>query len=623
MKKKLIWVLLGTVLIITMVFSCTTQTSTTTSSSAAPASTQTSAPAPPPAKTTSTTTAYVPQAPPTTTQATTTKPPAPTGNWWDNFGTPNYGGTITARTFFINPGSWDPSAGMGVGAGGFGTNAHLEELTFVDWTLDRKIWDYPTGFTPLQYLKGAVVQSWQQEDPQSFTVTVRQGVKWQNKAPANGRAFTADDIAYCFDRAVGTGHGFTKGLPTMVSQLNAINKVQVVDQNTVKFTFKKPGIMGVYQILGTMFPMTCKEFIDLPSKDQSDWHNAIGTGAFILTDFVGGSSMTYSKNPDYWGVDERYPKNKLPYADTLKILAIGDPATAIASFNTGKIDVMTDFMGSLGWQQAQGIVKNNPAVNIKWMPNAGATFMLRCDKIPFRDIRVRTALQMAVDTKSIASGYYGGTVDWRPGGLLGPALKGWMLPYDQWSPQLQSEYSFNKDGAKQLLKDAGYPSGFNTNVIAANNQDLNLVQVVKSMFADIGVNMEIRAYDPATATAMRAGGLQDQMAYDDGQAVMLWAPSTSLGQRLSTAPPSSNPTYNNDKKYDAIVDQMNSALTSEDVSKYSIQADQYPLSQHWSVNITVRSTPILWQSYIKGYSGEVTPDGCWNAGYRARMWIAK
>ena len=52
--------------------------------------------------------------------------------------------------------------------------------------------------------------------------------------------------------------------------------------------------------------------------DLTDWHHAIGTGPFILTDFVGGSSATLVKNPNYWGYDERYPQNQLPYVDSVK-----------------------------------------------------------------------------------------------------------------------------------------------------------------------------------------------------------------------------------------------------------------------------------------------------------------
>ena len=74
--------------------------------------------------------------------------------------------------------------------------------------------------------------------------------------------------------------------------------------------------------------------------DLSDWHHAIGTGPFILKDFISGSSATLIKNPDYWGHDERYPQNKLPYVDTIKYLIIPDDDAALEAMRAGKIDVM-------------------------------------------------------------------------------------------------------------------------------------------------------------------------------------------------------------------------------------------------------------------------------------------
>ena len=86
----------------------------------------------------------------------------------------------------------------------------------------------------------------------------------------------------------------------------------------------------------------CLENPDAVQKwgDVSDWHHAIGTGPFILKDFVPGNSATLIKNPNYWGYDERYPQNKLPYVDTVKFLIIPDDATALAAMRAGKIDVI-------------------------------------------------------------------------------------------------------------------------------------------------------------------------------------------------------------------------------------------------------------------------------------------
>ena len=52
--------------------------------------------------------------------------------------------------------------------------------------------------------------------------------------------------------------------------------------------------------------------------DVKDWRNLVGTGPYMLTDRVEESSITYEKNPDYWGYDEKYPENRLPYTDKHK-----------------------------------------------------------------------------------------------------------------------------------------------------------------------------------------------------------------------------------------------------------------------------------------------------------------
>jgi len=62
------------------------------------------------------------------------------------------------------------------------------------------------------------------------------------------------------------------------------------------------------------------------------------------------------KNPNYWGYDERYPQNHIPYVDTLKVLIIPDNATALAAMRTGKID----FVDGISISQAQSMAKTNP-----------------------------------------------------------------------------------------------------------------------------------------------------------------------------------------------------------------------------------------------------------------------
>ena len=70
-------------------------------------------------------------------------------------------------------------------------------------------------------------------------------------------------------------------------------------------------------------------------------------------------------------------------------------------------------------------------------------------------------------------------------------LTGWGFPYTQWPQDLKDEYAYNPTKAKQLLSDAGYPNGFKTDVVADTAADLDLLQIVKSYFSAIGIDMSI------------------------------------------------------------------------------------------------------------------------------------
>jgi len=71
-------------------------------------------------------------------------------------------------------------------------------------------------------------------------------------------------------------------------------------------------------------------------------------------------------------------------------------------------------------------------------------------------------------------------------------MKGWGLPYEEWPQDMKDEYAYNPTAARKLLADAGYPNGFKTHIVADVAADMNLLQIVKSYFADIGIDMEIR-----------------------------------------------------------------------------------------------------------------------------------
>jgi peptide/nickel transport system substrate-binding protein len=487
-----------------------------------------------------------------------------------------------------------------------------EQALYQDWALDPNIWPKDIDYAPPKYMRGCLVESWEINDPVTITFKVRKGIYWQNKPPVNGREFVASDIEFTLNRLMGRGEGFTMS-PMLGDMAARIVSMNVTDKYTLVFKLR-PGYYAQIGILGghnfMVAPEAVKQFGDL-----GDWKNAIGTGPFLLTDFVKGSSLTYAKNPNYWGYDERYPQNRLPYVDEVKVLAIADQTTAISALRTGKIDMLTP----LNWRQADTIKKTDPKINSYAGPYPGPNVSLRVDKSPFTDIKVRKALQMALDRPTIAKTYYGGTLDGKPCGPVNPVYKGWMTPFDEWPQALKDEYTYNPTKAKQLLAEAGYPAGFKTNTIASTSSDLDLLQIIKSQFLDIGVDMEIRTMEPGAAGAYTVAMKHDQTYYG-GNTGLIW-PLNIMSVWRHSKKSTANYTGNNDPALDAMIDNVALALTEDEASKLMRDIDTYILKQHWDINTFPLKIYTLWQPYLKGYSGEILIHD--QGRVWARLWVDK
>jgi peptide/nickel transport system substrate-binding protein len=410
----------------------------------------------------------------------------------------------------------------------------------------------------------------------------------------NGREFTAQDVLHHYQRLLDTHKG-----PHATHLFPDLQKVISTDRYTLVFSFRKPN-SGFTQLTAPAPYNSIQptELFDMPAR--TDWRNTIGTGPWMLVDFVSGSSMTFVKNPFYWGSDERNPHNKLPYLNSLIVLAISHLPTALAALRTHKIHILTNVQ----WQDAKSISRTNPEILQAQWPTPGLSLELRCDKPPFKDIRVRKALQMSVDRKTIASTLYGGTVDGTPAGLLNPALKGWCIPYEKWPSNLRNEYSYNPTRAKEILAEAGYPNGFIVNCIVPSNADLDTLQLITSYFRTIGVDVEIRVLEPAVFFSSAYSSNQHHMSLTNTTGSTSFPPDTL---RLRQTGNPTNHTFCNDSLYNTLIANIETATSIDHLMEKTAEADIYSISQHWSVNICPLSTFVLWQPYLKGYAGEREP----------------
>jgi len=537
----------------------------------------------------------------TSTQVPATTKTTPSGNWWDKFGQPKYGGTFNVWVGDFGNVGIDPGKRMGRPY-----HYWLDRLFAPsDWTLDRTINPFKTEFIPSEYHVGLLATGWEQKDPKTIRVYLREGVRWQNKPPVNGREFVASDVQYQYERLLGIGEFAEDGPnPFYSSELSNIEKVIAVDKFTVDFIFKTASIWNIYDILcppGTtgsigMAPEWVKQ------GDVDNWKNAVGTGPWILSEFLPGVSLTYQKNHDYWGYDERYPQNKIPYIDTLKLVQITDKATAIAALRTGKIDQMAESRTGPSWVEAENIRKTNPEVNVDWWTCPGPSIAFGFSKQTiFNDIRVRQALQMCIDREAIAKSYYFGKVEPTPCHLAHPLHAGWYLPYDKWPEDLKDLFNYNPVKAKELLKEAGVKTPVNVNINAGNADDLNVLQVILSYFKDIGVNVEIISNDMPAHMSIISSAKYEYMYYDK-KSGRFERPSSSILMYKSDYVDNNQKV--SDSNFDNLVERFQSANTIDEAKEYFIEADLYAMRQCWQVILFPITVPVLWQSYIKGYSGE-------------------
>jgi peptide/nickel transport system substrate-binding protein len=575
MGKKFFWLILSCLLVLSLLLaSCGTKTTLTTTS------------------TTILTT--IP-----TTELTTVSTTTPTTKSATVAEIPQYGSTFTYR-ISSDPADFDPYF-LSIGPP---CALYLEQLAMRDLSINRSVFDFKTAFIPLQYWTGRLAENWEiSSDFMTYTFHIRKGIQWQDKPPVNGRELTAYDIEWNYHRVLGLGSGFTKG-STYISLANwaLIKSVTATDKYTIVMKASQPSIdqlRSILDIRSVNLDIVAREAVE-KWGNVNDWRNAIGTGPFILKDYTTGSSMDFSKNPNYWGYDPVYPKNRLPYVDKVKILIIPDIATTMAALRTGKVDLVED----INWQQAASLMKTNPELLQVKRPTDGDTIAMMIDKKPFDDIRIRTAMQMAMDLKTIAKTYYGGYVDGIPLGLS--ALKGYYTPFNEWPKEIQAGYEYNPEGAKKLLTEAGYPNGFKCILTISSTADIDLFQVLKAYLLAINIDMQIQtmdsvswsAYTQASKHELCGGG---SVLYN----VATYPPVNLLNQCYGGHTRNYNLTHLADPTYDAIVAKVKASISEEEIKKLVIEADMRAITQHWRISISPKVLFCVYQPWLQRFSGEL------------------
>lgn len=440
-------------------------------------------------------------------------------------------------------------------------------------------------------------------DGTEFVFTFRKNVKWQNKAPLNGRAFTAEDAKLAYERY--QAGGVQKDLFAFV------DRWEMPDQYTLRAKLKQPFAEFPASISTAGFVMPRELWLNSDAIKRE----AVGTGAFIRESWTPKEGSRFVRNPDYWelGADGK----PLPYLDAVHASFIPEAATTKAAFISGNLDVYVVPTN----QDGEEVMKNAP--NTVWLDipySAGSTvnnFLFNLNNPKFKDKRVRNAVSMGIDRVGMDELLYDGlNRGWS--NISVP----WVFAYDK-QPKLEEQgptYQYNPEQAKQLLKAAG-----------AENLELELVHwylrnqapVIQNMLQQIGVKMIIREVDNPTAVQLwTTKNFRDAINIS-------WGPPnfTADGWLYPFYHSSGGANYNfvNDPELDRLLEAQRRELDTTKRRAIIRQIDERIRDQNYDVFFPGPWVRQMWNASVKNFRnhGFLSHSVCYLSPSYSQVWIDK
>lgn len=313
-----------------------------------------------------------------------------------------------------------------------------------------------------------LAESYEWVDDLTWIIKLRKGVTFHN-----GEVFDANAVKYTLDFVLDKSN-----MALTNTLVNRIDKVEIVDDYTIKITTKAPFV--------TLPENLIEVFIAPPKLAQEKGmkylaEHPVGTGPYKMESWTKDREIVFVKNEKYW--------KGVPPIDKVVIRVIPEVGPRVSALVVGEVDLIPDVPPHLINQ-----VNNSGVATVKGTPARRAIFVAldNVNKGPMQDVRVRQAMNYGVDVEEIIRTVMEGHAS-RSAGPLISINKG----YD---PTLKP-YPYDLEKAKALLKEAGYGDGLNLTLHACQGRylkDKEYAQAVAAQLAKIGVNVKVKFYEWGT-----------------------------------------------------------------------------------------------------------------------------
>jgi peptide/nickel transport system substrate-binding protein len=352
--------------------------------------------------------------------------------------------------------------------------------TRTDSSIVEHIFDSLIRMDANAVLQPMLAESWKiLDDKKTWQFKLRQGVTFQD-----GEPFNANTVKYDFERGLDPQYKWTGNTPGYVFTSIGLQSVEVVDDYTVNLKLDRyepdtPGYISEVFIHPVKYYQgnTLEKVAAVP----------VGGGPYKLKEWVKDDHITLERWDGYWGAK--------PPIKTITFRIIPEASTAVAELLAGNVDVVS----KVPPDQAATVDKSGIAqmVTITGGRRIYIGFEQKCTGPgcqEVKDVRVRQALNMAVDVQSILDGLFQGKGK-REGGMVNPPFK---------SAAIQP-YAYDIEGAKKLLTEAGYPNGFKCDMATPNGRyqgDSEIALAVADQLKKVGVDCAVVPYQWSVYSGM-------------------------------------------------------------------------------------------------------------------------
>lgn len=301
----------------------------------------------------------------------------------------------------------------------------------------------------------------------------------------NGDPVTAEDVKFTIERTLDPKTG-----ATYRNELSVIDKVEVIDESTVKITLKNPYAPFIHYLALPEMGIVSKKWTEEKGGNLSA--NPMGAGPFQFVNWAKGQEINLKKFPDFY-------KKDTPKLDTVKFMFYSDENTRVNALKAGDVDIIE----YVPWKDAEYIEKDP---NLKLDSTNGPFMMLQFNTHfkPFSDPKVRQAISYAIDRMAIINTAFNG----RGKPIYGIAIPEGYLGYDK---KYENYFKYDPEKAKQLLAEAGYPNGFKATLLATSQYSMHqqTAIAVQAELKRIGIDVTLDLPDWATRIEKNTKGEYD------------------------------------------------------------------------------------------------------------------